>query len=96
MKEESGLMAIFGLVEFILIVAVLIFLGIMYWMGKRNLAVGFIFLIIGSAYFLYVGIIFLLNLYVNIGNGVISLSDFSNILTFIPFLAVSLLMRAYL
>jgi len=83
--KEMNLMIVFGWVEFILIVAVFIFILIMwqvYWLEKRNLAVGFTFLTIGSAYFLILGIS---GLY-----GLLSFSDFSNILMFIMQLAVSL------
>jgi len=79
-----NLMFGFGWVD-ILFVAVFIFILIMwqvYWLEKRNLAVGFTFLIIGSAYFLILGI---WGLY-----GLLSFSDFSNILMFIMQLAVSL------
>jgi len=79
-------MAIVGWVELILVVAVLILIIIMYqvyWIAKRNLVVGFTSLIIGSAYFLILGI---WGLY-----GLLSFSDFSNILAFIFPLALSLL-----
>jgi len=90
-----NLMDIFGLVTGILVFAVFIFIVIIYqvyWIEKRNLVVGFTSLIIGSAFFLCLGINGLFNLYVEIANGGVSFSDFSNILAFIFPLAVSLLM----
>jgi len=77
----------------ILFVAVFIFILIMwqvYWLEKRNLAVGFTFLIVGSGFFLIGGIGGLFSVYVAIANGSVSFSDFSNILMFIMQLAVSL------
>lgn len=82
-----------GWIELILIVAVLIFIIIIYqvyWLEKRNLAVGFTFLTIGSGYALIIGIGGLFSVYVGIANGSVSFSDFSNILMFIMQLAVSL------
>jgi len=83
-----------GWIELILIVAVLIFAIIIYqvcWIEKRNLAVGFTFLIIGSGNSLIGGIWGLFNVYVAIANGWLSFSNFSNILTFIFPVAWSLL-----
>ena len=86
-------MDIVGWVALILIVAVLIFIVIIYqvyWLEKRNLALGFIFLTIGSGYSLIFGIRVLFNVYVAIANGSVSFSDFSNILIFIMSQAVGL------
>jgi hypothetical protein len=83
-------MVMVGWVELILIVAVLILFAVIYlvyWIGERNLVVGFTSLIIGSAYFLILGIWGLFNVYVAIAKGSVSFSDSSNIMS----LAFSLL-----
>lgn len=83
---------IVGWLESVLIVSILILLGVVYWVywvEKRNLAVGFIFLIIGSTIFLYLGINGLLSLYTDIGKGEVYLSEFPNILLFVLFMALT-------
>ena len=52
-------MAIVGWAELIVLVAILIFLALLYrvyWVRKRNLVAGLIFLILGSAFCLFTGL----------------------------------------
>jgi hypothetical protein len=79
-----------GWIELILVVAVLIFIVIMYqvyWIQKRNLAVGFTFLIIACIFSICTGIGGFYVLYLRIANGWVSFSIFSNILAFIASMA---------
>ena len=59
-------MAFVGWAEFIFLVAIFVFLGIIYWVywvRKRKLAVGLVFLVGGSAFYLFFGIGFFVALW---------------------------------